>query len=242
MHFNTDKYGVMHLGSNNRNQVYTLGDKILRTTTVEKDVGVLVTENAKFGDHCKKVATKCYQIIGQVRRSFTCKEPKLMVQIFQTYILPHIRYCYSVWSPYLKKDIDLIKSIQRRFTKMIEGLHHLSYEERLKVLGLPMIKDSGRKWDLIQTYRILNGIDKVDKDMFAHVRDMHNKGTRHASKNNLVLNKSKLDLRKNFFCNRVIADWNSLPQEVQRAKTLKSFIAQLNRNIVQIVIVKFTHC
>ena len=42
----------------------------------------------------------------------------------------------QVWSPQLRKDIDAIKRVQRRFTRLIPGLERLSNEERLKERGL----------------------------------------------------------------------------------------------------------
>ncbi|KAK4828268.1 hypothetical protein QYF61_024933, partial [Mycteria americana] len=35
-----------------------------------------------------------------------------------------------------KKDMDLLERVQRRATKMISSLDHLSYKERLRLLGL----------------------------------------------------------------------------------------------------------
>ena len=44
-------------------------------------------------------------------------------------------YCCQVWSPYLSKDINLIESVQRRATKLIKDIKHLSYDERVENLG-----------------------------------------------------------------------------------------------------------
>jgi hypothetical protein len=69
----------------------------------------------------------------------------------------------GLWSPYTKKDIELIENVQRRAIKQVPSLQQLSYTDQLKKLKMPTLKYRRLRGDMNETFKIVNGI--YDKDV-----------------------------------------------------------------------------
>ena len=73
-------------------------------------------------------------MVGLIRRNITYKYKKLIIPLYKTIVRLHLEYCIQAWIPY-RRDIDTLKCIQRRTTKVFPELRDLSYEERMKECG-----------------------------------------------------------------------------------------------------------
>ena len=220
MLFNIDKCKVVHIGRNNKSFKYSLNDKDLKTVPEEKDVGVIVTKDLKASRQCIEAVKKANKTLGMIKRNFRNLNKDIVIRLYKQLVRPHLEYAVQAWSPYLKKDIKLIEGVQRRATKIIPSFKSLEYRERLKRLRLTTLKRRRSRGDMIETYKILTGKEQIDRSLMFKLSKY--RGTRgHQFK--LYKPHSRLDIRKNFFSQRVITRWNKLPAEVVDVKTVNDF-------------------
>ena len=86
--------------------------------------------------------------------------------LYKAFVRPLIEYCCSAWCPFYVKDVDVLERVQRRMRRLLPGLQHLSYEERLQYFHLTTLKTRRLRYDLICVYRMLKGLMNVDPSLF----------------------------------------------------------------------------
>ena len=149
-----------------------------------------------------------------------------MLQLYRALVRPQLEYCVQFWAPYLRKDILALEGVQRRFIRLIPEMRGLDYEERLSRLGLYSLEFRRMRGDLKETYKIMKGMDRVGVERFFLLRkDSRTRG--HSLK--IKGERFRTELRRNFFTQRVVNLWNSLPVEVVEAASLNIFKTQVNR-------------
>jgi len=136
MKFNKAECKVLHLGWGNLKHRYGLGREWLESSREEKDLGVLVDEIFNMSRQYALAAQKANCILGCSERSVTSRSREVILHLYSAPVRSHLEYSVQFWSPQHKKDMELLEQVQRRTTKMIRGLEHLHYEDRLRELWL----------------------------------------------------------------------------------------------------------
>ena len=89
-----------------------------------------------------------------------------MMALYKTLVGPHLEYCVQAWRPHLKKDIEKIEKVQRRATRMMMGGEVLDYESRLKRVGLTTLETRRLRADMLEVYKIMNGMEGIIEAKF----------------------------------------------------------------------------
>jgi len=223
---NPDKCKVMHIGHKMKTDYYVTEEGQLDETTEEKDqLGIYVTDDLKVSLQCAKAAFKAASVLRMIKRNFHRIDVKDFRILYKTYVRPHMEYAIQAWSPHMVKDIQILEKVQQRATKCVYGIKNKTYQQRLKIPGIPSL-ELRRKRDLIETYKILTGKEGVDRNqLFQLSPNIHSTRGHHLK---LFKKPCRINVRKFFFSQRVVDVWNSLPSSVVESLSVNTFKNRLD--------------
>ena len=125
----------------------------------------------------------------------------------------------------MRKHAEQMERIQHRVTKLIPELRNTPYEERLRRLSLIPLEQRRLRGQLIETYKYIEGVNRVDSSVFFPVG--RHSCVRHNGRKLLGFARRTM-VAQQFLPNRIVGTWNALPTHVLSAPSVGAFKAQLD--------------
>lgn len=223
--FNISKCKSLHLGRLNPKHVYQMNGQDIVQTSAEKDLGVTIDDLMKYHRHTQFVASKANRTLGLIKKSFINISKETFTSLYKTVVRPQIEYGNVIWGPFYSLDQDRVERIQRRATKLVPCIRHLTYQQRLQALGLPSLKYRRLRGDMITVYNIFHHNYDLDVNEFFSF-PTYNTTRGHPFK--IFKQHISCDVRAHSFSQRIVNTWNELPTELVTAPTLGSFKRQFD--------------
>jgi ribonucleases P/MRP protein subunit RPP40 len=201
----------------------SVGPNYIATNCEIKDLGITIDSKLGFSSHISNIVARAHARSSLIYKCFISKDTTTLLHAFTTYVRPLLEYAACIWSRQHVTAVKQVESVQRRFTKRLPGLKHLSYDDRLVVLGIEKLELRRLEQDLIMAYKIHFGLLDVNANELFTVHNANYDTRGHAYK--LLQGHCRTDVRISISLQRVLLKYGTpyLPKKLTFV-TLKSLV------------------
>ena len=163
MPFNNDKFEAMRyrLSSNHIQDFTSYTDptgRIIQEKDDIKDLGIIMSNDAGFKAHIKKVTNSVRNLAGWILRTFKTRDKQTLLTAWKTLVLPIHDYCSQLWSPYKEGEKTELETIQWSFIRKIRETHADDYWDALDKLGLYSLERRRDRYRIIYLWKSIEGL------------------------------------------------------------------------------------
>ena len=235
MKYNGGKFQILRYGPNENMKTETLYftdemHQVIEQVNETRDLGVLVSDDAKFDKHIDQVCKKVKQKSGWVLRTFFTRSEFFMKTIFKSLIQPHVDFCSQLWMPQEGQNLQKIERLLKSWTRWIPSIRNMNYWDRLKHLKMYSEQRRLERYRVLYAWKVLQGL-------------VPNPGIKEASENEYLGRRiiiPKINhrsrqaiqtLKEESFQINGAALFNSIPKEIRNMKkcSLEDFKTELDK-------------
>ena len=191
---------------------YFIHEDQIPPCTSHKYLGVLITTNLSWSPHIKAILAKAYRALGLVRRVVSYNSIRALKRaLYLSLVRSHLAYCLPIWRPNLVQDSRKLESLQRRATKYIVS-SDMEYKSRLIEVNLLPLSLWLEAQDVLLLVKLITN-PPTNFHLEDYISNLSS-STRASAYNRLKRSNHtipRLNSTRNFYFNRVIRIWNSLP-------------------------------
>jgi len=221
---NVQKTCTMTIGNRRIESVYCIDGTPLVSKECVLDLGVKVSNDLKNGLHCRFIVNKANAVCRQIHLCFKGHTPEFYSCLFSTYVRPILESSSVIWNPCQLGDIEICEKVQRRFSKFVPGLYHLSYGERLEAMGLEPLELRRLYIDLANVFKLLNGgYETCSFDEFFTLNILNTRG----NGKKVFKPHNRTNVLKYFWSHRIVSAWNGLDFDTVNSSSLSVFKSNL---------------
>jgi ribonucleases P/MRP protein subunit RPP40 len=162
MEFNGSKFQLLRYGTDeNLKSTTSYLDNAAQTiqeSLMSRDLGIIMSSDGKFSNHIEDLVQKASNMSGWVLRTIYTREKQPMLTLYKALILSRLDYCCALWNPTSQNLCARIETVQRAFTRKIEGMSGLTYWQRLRELRLYSLQRRRERYIIIYVFKILHNL------------------------------------------------------------------------------------
>ena len=211
MVFNPTKCELIRITNKRNRQLsdYYIQNTLIKANSQVKYLGVTIDKHLTFNNHIKNIANKANTVRAFLQRNLKSCPKSIKESCYKIMVCSIVEYANTVWSPYTKQNISLLKAVQRRAARFVfcEFSYSSSVTSMLQKLGWPTLEQ--RRWisKAIMLYKILNNLVAIPADKYTTPNNNCTRG--HPQRLRTVSCRTNVFLHS-FFPSMIII-WNNLP-------------------------------
>lgn len=219
---NAEKTEIILLGTAERISI-EFCNKIITSSKIVRNLGVLLDQNLSFEDHINKICSDCYLHLRNISRNRKSMDLDTCKIIINSLVLSRLSFCCTLLIDLPKKLINKLQKVQNYAAKVICLLRKFDrISHVIKQLGWMKIENFIKYRLATIVYKCLDGSAPA---YLCELIQIHvpNRELRPTNSTKLSLPNLKVTLAQKSFTYLAPKLWNEIPTEITNLNSLYSF-------------------